>query len=405
MPLEAAIELALQHNEQAAIAEERLKRAEAGKSAALSALFPTADLTAQYVRRGREAVIEGGPGEQDRVIRKHDALFGSLALGVTVFDATTIPTIRAASEQVDAQERWTEEEKRKLAFAVAETYLGVLTAERTARVAIRRVELAAQVLDDVRARFEAGLFKRSDLNRAELEHASARLEATRTENALRLSRLALYDVVAAEIGAVEPFEVEVETTTEEALLDEAQTRPDLLALAAEVRAAARAAEEPWMRLVPSLDLSAILTATNETGFVGQPFNWDVILGLTWALYDGGLRYADARAAAADARIASLQLSRQQRAVTVAVRVALAELDTARAAVTQAERRLELARENADEVRARYGRGLATAIEQADAAVTEFEAGIELERQRFLLVRAQLDLRRAAGAWPLQAARY
>jgi outer membrane protein TolC len=345
-------------------------------------------------------VFPGEPGEGDRVIRKHDALFGQLELGVTVFDATTIPTIRAAGEQVEAQRRWTEEEKRKLAFQVAETYLTVLTAERTARVAERRVELAEQVLEDVRARFEAGLFKRSDLNRAELEHASARLEATRTENALRLSRLALYDVVAAKIGPVQAFEIDVESASEDALLEDAQDRPDLLALSAEMRAAARQAEEPWMRLVPSLELSAVVTATNETGFVGQAFNWDVILGLTWALYDGGLRYAEARARAADARIASLLLSRQQRAVTVAVRSAMTELDTARAAVMQAERRLELARENADEVRARYGRGLATAIEQADAAVAEFEAGVELERQRFLLVRAQLDLRRAVGAWPL-----
>ena len=101
----------------------------------------------------------------------------------------------------------------------------------------------------------------------------------------------------------------------------------------------------------------------------------------------------------EATIAQLELSRRERTVAVEIRMAMAQLDTSLAAVVQAERRLDVARENASEVRLRFRSGLASALEQADAAANEFEAGIVLERQRFLVERARLALREAVGRWP------
>ncbi len=77
----------------------------------------------------------------------------------------------------------------------------------------------------------------------------------------------------------------------------------------------------------------------------------------------------------------------------------ANLVAARAAVNQADVRLRVAQQNAEEVRERFRLGLATAIEQADANVSEFEARADVARQRFALQQALLDRVRADGYGP------
>ncbi len=64
---------------------------------------------------------------------------------------------------------------------------------------------------------------------------------------------------------------------------------------------------------------------------------------------------------------------------------------------------DVAAQNAEEVRERFGQGLATALEQADATVARFEADAQLARQGFAARTAQLALAQALGLWPLDAA--
>jgi outer membrane protein TolC len=89
----------------------------------------------------------------------------------------------------------------------------------------------------------------------------------------------------------------------------------------------------------------------------------------------------------------------RRRIGLEIRTARTDLDTARAALEQAEVRARVAEQNAREVRVRYSEGLATALEQADAAVAAFEAAAELARQRFALAISQLSFSRALGRWP------
>jgi outer membrane protein TolC len=86
-----------------------------------------------------------------------------------------------------------------------------------------------------------------------------------------------------------------------------------------------------------------------------------------------------------------------------VRQALADLDSAEAAVAQAVVRQKVARANAEEVHERFANGLASALEEADALAGRFEADVETVRQRFARSAARLDLLRALGDWPLPRA--
>jgi outer membrane protein TolC len=79
--------------------------------------------------------------------------------------------------------------------------------------------------------------------------------------------------------------------------------------------------------------------------------------------------------------------------------ALADLETARAAVVQAELAARAATELRDEVTQRFSYGLASGLEQADAAVSAFESQAALARRRLDLNSAQLRLSAALGHWP------
>jgi len=151
--------------------------------------------------------------------------------------------------------------------------------------------------------------------------------------------------------------------------------------------------------VPRLDARGLYTGTNEAGLSGREEDWNVAVTLIWELFDGGNRSALAAQLDAEAEEAELALAQSRRAVTLEVGLSATELTTSEASLVQAEARLAAARDNALEVRERYGNGLATALEQADAAVEQFEAESELVRQRYTRALSRLALARAIGLWP------
>ncbi|MFN2386338.1 MAG: TolC family protein, partial [Thermoanaerobaculia bacterium] len=186
---------------------------------------------------------------------------------------------------------------------------------------------------------------------------------------------------------------------EEIERDAERLRPDLQAAALRAEALRLLALEPLLRMVPTLDLQGIYRGTNEAGLSGNDTDWNVAATLTWEVFDGGVRYAQAAARRAEYREASLAADQLRRLIGQEIRTARADLDTSHAALEQARVRARVAQQNAEEVRVRFGEGLATGLEQADAVVSAFEAEAELARQRFALRLAELSLLRSAGRWP------
>ena len=131
--------------------------------------------------------------------------------------------------------------------------------------------------------------------------------------------------------------------------------------------------------------------------MGEEFNWNLSLTATWNLYDGGVRYADARDQAARRRAAELELARLERTTRLEIEQARTDRVTAVAALAQAEQRLRVAELNYEEVQARYRSGLSTSLEQADASVQLFEARVALAAARFDNRLAELALLEATGA--------
>lgn len=401
LTLEQAIAIAAAHNETPAIAAARVDRARAVLREAWAELLPSATVAATYTRRSRAVTRELGGATT--TFQAFNALSGFAQARLQLLNAPAIPTIRAQKRRVEAAELSAAESRRQLAFEVSRAYLSIFAAEAVADAAAHRVEVADAIIADAEARLAAGLGNRNDVTRARLELAEARLAHTNASAAARAARIALGYLMAADSPArplVRPELAPPPAALRESLAATAQAnRADLEAAARIAEAARIAARAPLLGVVPSLDVVGTYRATNETGFSGRSTDWNVALTLTWVLYDGGLRYARARAERAEAREAELVAHQLTRQIDTTIRQALLDLEAAESAIAQAAVRVEVADQNAGEVAARYRSGLATSLEVADANLAAFEAAAAAAEASLQGQLARLELSRALGEWP------
>lgn len=394
LDLVTALELAAKQDERPAIARAMAEEARAQHRLAWARLLPTLELSGTYRRRAFEVVREFDG--DTATFQALNALAAQGTLSTTLFDARQIPNVQATDLTAEARQKQAEEQARRLAFETAEAFYAALAADRTLDAASRRLDLAAATSSNAQDRFSAGLVAKSQVNRTRLDFAEARQTRAEAARARRLARLALGFLIG-----VEPTgPLSVPTTPRPSPPDDAPLdRPDIVAARLLAEAAQRATWAPWLSLLPTLDLVAQLRATNETGFQGNTFNWDIALTLSWVLYDGGARYAEMDLTRARLEAARLEAAALERGADVEMARARADLEARLEILAQAEDRARLAEENRDEVAARFRRGLATALEGTDAATAAFEASVALEQARFAAAQAALAVRLAAGAWP------
>jgi outer membrane protein TolC len=398
LSLEEAVQVALQRNETPAILQEQVRAAEAARRRVLARVLPSSDLSGTYSRRLRTATPNGA------AVRVANALDAQLTFRTRLVDAPAIPLLQGASDDVEAIRSTTEAQRRDFAFDVAQSFLLVLTTEQLREAAEERIELAEGVVGESQERFQAGLATRNDVSRSELELTAARLDHSQLDNDVRQARLGLGFLLGRPVNeplAPDPrIQGAVAGSVVPPMVQTAlQHRPEVQAARAEIRAARRRAAEPWLRLAPSVDLLGEMRLTNETGFQGRALDGSLQLRAVWAMYDGGLRYADADERDAELQQARLRADQLDRSVELEVRAAQSDLEQAHDAVRLAEDRVRVAALNAEETRERFRSGLATALQQADANVQLFEARSAAAQARFGLRAAQLELLRSVGTPP------
>lgn len=397
LTFERALELAADRNETRAIGRARMRRAAALTREAWGRLLPQALLQASYARRSN--AVEREVGGTSTIIQSANAFGATGSLETRLLDAPAIPLVNRARANQRAAEHEAHFLEQSLAFDVASAFYAVLSAEELHAAARKRVEVAEEGVTVASRRLAAGLVGKQELTRTQLELSNARVALTDAQLLVGTTRLALGELLAATIDM--PLAEPTPPTSEGSPPSAAQAaeRPDLLALESSVRAAEHAALEPWLRLVPSLDIGAQVRTTNEPGLSGVPTTWNLFAAATWVLYDGGVLYANAAARRAEAEELKLNLASLRRSVDRQHEEASLRIIASREALSEARTAARIARENASEVERLFAAGLATALERADANASAYEAEAEQARKLFALRVAQLEERRARGLWP------
>jgi outer membrane protein len=390
LTLERAVTLAVERNERAAIADTTVEAAEARVSRARTAFFPRVDIA--------------GSWRNDYADETDRQLSTSALLTQPLFDARVFPLFRQARFARDAARFGAVESKRILGYDAAAVFLTTLSYEQVLLAAERRRDFAQTNLDDVRARFEAGLVSSNDVTRAELELATAVRGVAQAAGNVQASRVDLETLLKAEVnGPLAP---------PTALLDAAATAPSTDIAAAQLRrsdiAAERAgvealrafADEPRARFFPTVAFNAqtrnindgAITNRNNEGFFAFTFAWPVL--------DAGLRRADRAERSALVRGAELELEASLRDVERQMRSSAVQLTTEQAALREATAAVRAARKNSEETSILYREGLASALELADATQRLFEAEVAEATATYRMALAYLALREASGVAPM-----
>lgn len=389
LTIERAVDLAVSRNERAAIADTTVEAAEARVRRARTAFLPRFDIL------GNVGTDIGNGSERD--------VSTTALLTQTLFDARVFPLYRQQRFDRDAVRLSAEDSKRLLGFDAAATFLSTLSFEQVFLAAERRRTFAQTNLDDVRARFEAGLVSSNDVTRAELELATAVRELAQATGDVQAARVELETLLKTDVdGPLAPPVALLDAADDpppaaETAIAEAQgRRTDIAARRARVEALRAFADEPNARFFPSVLLSAQtrnindgpVTNRNNEGFVGVSFAWPV--------FDAGLRGADRAERTANVRGAELQLEFELRDVERQMRSAAVQLSTEQASLREAAAAVRAAQKNANETNILYREGLGSALELADATQQLFEAEVAEVTARYRMALAYLSLREASG---------
>ena len=422
LTLAAAVSHALEHSERARIAQARTDAAEARMARARAVFWPDVTLSGNYTHRLFEADVGAtGAALSGRGFSQPQDLFTATAgLSATLFDFRAYPLLRQARHARTAARLTEREDRRALAFEAAQAFVSTLGATQILAAAGRRRTLAAHSLDEARARSGARLGSVHDVTRSELEVHTADTTLAQAQASADQARLALATLLgfaaaesmgplAAPVSAVDqaPASTSPLCTPPDCAVPAAPAvdskvrarRADLEARRELLAGQNEYADEPGRRFVPSLRFDAKYQLSSEETMGGR--NDDATLGLTltWPIFDGFERDAEAEERRAVARELQALLDQAARSVDRDVQQALVMLTASRTVVASARAAAAASVRNADEAAALRAQGLAQAFEVADAQARQFEADVARTRAELGEIAARLQLSLALGEWP------
>lgn len=379
--------------------------ADAAAAARRAAALPVVSLSAGYMRTNHvEEFAIRVPGAPPRVIYPDipDNTRARLDLQWPVYTGGRTGALeRAARAEREAAGADLAAARADLRLELTRAFWALVTARDTEGVASLSVRSLDAHVADARSRFDQGLIPPNDVLSAEAQRARTRvlaIEAASTRAIAEADLARLLDLEGA--PAIEPLADLVppppQADPPAALVARAlDARPERIALSSRVeafRARTRAAESggrPQVAFTGGYDYAR----PNPRIFprIGAwRESWDLSVGASWLLFDGGRRRAEVAEAQAGARGAEARAADFDRQVSFEVRQRRLELDAGRAAVAAADDAVASAAEARRVVGERAAAGVAIDADLLDAELA--------------LLQARLDRTRAVAASRLAAAR-
>jgi outer membrane protein TolC len=377
-------------------------------------LQPTYDLanaiTANSANAAQNAAINAAVAKtQDAfknvpavTIQKLNQLDGVANASVPLVAPSLWYDVAAANRGLDATTAQYEVTEAQILLSVAQAYFAAAGTDELVLARQDAVKVATETFDVAKARVAADLANQVESTRAETALVRANQDLAEAET----SRGAAYRALTTALGIHDAISVQAVKDVPgapgavDALVGEAHNRrPELSAEQANIAVAeanARAGAFGWS---PTLSAFGRATLGNYAGFSGDKYSWAVGVNLDWIVFDGGARDARRRIADAEKRAAEVRLEELGDSVSDEVANAHSTLETKRKGVGAAQRAVELARETLRLIRAQYEAGTAKQLDVLEAQDGLVSAEVSLAQAHFDVALADLQLKRASGAFP------
>jgi outer membrane protein len=312
-------------------------------------------------------------------------VFGRLAAGVGVTqllwdggrNRLLEQSAREREKAFQDQSRFT---RSDVLLAVHQAYLEVLRATATVRIAKETVQARMLLVEQVQELAKAQIKSALDVSFAKVALSEARLlleSATNSERAARSELAAALGVATADYVLAEPQSYPGPVSESEAISAALRNRADLAALRQQLAAAevSAAAEHRLRRPVFALGFTAgaapwKVSDIRRTDYIAGGVN------MTLPFFNGGLLKARELEAEYRARAAAERVLELENRIRRDVRVALANLDTARARAAITDQYLSNTQQALDLAQARYDLGLSSIVELSQAQLAQTSARIQ-----------------------------
>jgi outer membrane protein TolC len=406
LSLQEAVELAYARNVQMGLAVERVSRAEARKSEAVSEYLPSLNLTiSQDSRNINLAALGFTPGTFPgipTVLGPFGVFDARIKMTQRLIDVGSVFHRKSAQAALEAAKLDLELTKEQTAATAALAYIEAVRADRALEAAKADLDLATSLRDLARDRLKAGVATGIDVAREETRLAEATLEETRAENASAQARLRLQRIVGLAQG--EPLiltdDLKSETSVPPSVSDAVSqglggrrevglAEKNLASAQADLKAA-RAVYAPVLSVYGDVGISATTPIENQaqTHTIGARIDMPVFEGKNSAQTH---RYSSFKSQA------ELLLADEREQVEEDVRLALDDLSTGRQQVAASQTALSLAQRELTLARDRFSSGVGNTIEVLSAEDALARARREKVEALAVLHRARLSLAAAVGA--------
>jgi outer membrane protein TolC len=418
LSLGAAVQRAMQRNEDIGIARSQMRSAMAQRVQARSAFMPQITSQTSYSRtlRGPLSDIGDVAGSVEPFLNDLDSrrnmYSNTLGASQLVFDRKTLSNLRAAHEAEQVQELQYTERQLDVTLQIVEAYYGAVLADRVVEISEAALEEANKQLDHVTKTHKAGNASEMDVLNVEVQRDNlepGRVDALNARDQALRNLQRLIDVKEEQsLRLTDSLRTEgfapLAAPSVDSLANQYTRRASIAAANRNIRiqklreSGARGSRLPSVMLGASFAKSgAWENGTPDSQDLRD--NWTVSIGLQAPVFDGGMRKADAVAAHELAVQSQLQLDQMKKAVALEVAQQRGELDRAAASVEARSHTAALADRNYTLMTLAYEKGVVNTLQLSDARLQLRQARVNEVQALHDYYIALARLRRAAGHSP------
>jgi outer membrane protein TolC len=406
LSLRDAVERAIEYNLGAVGLTQAMRQARGQTKTARSALLPnlTADLSETVQQLDLRAAGVGLnsplPGFSfPTVVGPFNFFDLRVTLSQTVLDLTAWNNYRSAADNLRASELSAEDARDLVVLAAGGAYLQVISAKA-------RVESARAQLDTANALFQqssqqraVGVASQIDVNRSQVQALTQQQRLVTLQNDLAKQKINLARLTGLppnesfDISDEVPYSAAPPMPLEVALRLAMETRADLKAAMAQVRAGERALAAARAERFPSVSVSA------DYGIIGpnpaQSHGTFAIVGtIRVPIWQGGRTAGNIEQAEAALAQRRAELEDIKGRIESDVRNAYLDLEAATSQVELAQKNIQIDKQNLDLTRQRFDAGVSDNVEVVQAQESAASAQLDYINSVFAHNVAKLSLARA-----------
>jgi len=364
LTLDQCIDLTVKRNPSLTAAESNMNAAGTRIGQAQAAYYPQVSLSGNYTKFSPYT---------DPKNESQDLYQGTATVTQNLFDFGKTPSqVRIQRLGHDASREDRRTVYSQVIFNVKQAYYTLLQAEKNLEVAIETVKLNKEQLDQAKGFFDAGVKSKYDVTSAEVNLSNARLAQIRADNAVRIARVTLKNVMGSpdlpDFSIVDSLAFQkYPVTFDDAIQRAYANRPDLRSVQAKKEASKESVSLARTGYYPTLSGNASITRA-DSDFPPEKSGWSAGVTLTIPLFSGFLTNGQVREAKENLNVQKANEETLRQGILLDVQQAYLNLVALEDGVGVAELTVQQAKDNYDIASGRYSAGVGSPLDVTSALV-------------------------------------